>query len=379
MRNFVITSESVTVGHPDKLCDQISDAVVDAYLGAGLRAGVVAECAIASGVTFLSVRAGAEAPVDLAALTRRVIAEAGYDGADQDKVPSVMLELSHSADLLADALILGRARHMVSAFGYACDQTETAMPFPIFAAHRLTAALDAARRAGRLPWLSPDAQAQVAVRFANRVPVALEAIALTFGVTEMPDEHTMRTALLTEAIRPALTGHGPQTGPDTRLVIFPSLGLGGPAAHSGLTGRKSADDAYGSYVRRSGPALSGKDPSRIDRIASYAARQAARAVIAAGLARECELQLSYVVGDEAPVSVEVDTYGSGAVSDERISRRVSELFDFRVGAIAERMRLWDLPGARGGRFYRDFATYGHMGRDALSPPWEDMTIAERLA
>ncbi|RBI84057.1 methionine adenosyltransferase [Rhodosalinus halophilus] len=376
MRNFVMTSESVTEGHPDKLCDQISDAVVDAYLAAGLRAGVIAECAIATGVTFLSVRAGAEAPVDLAALTRRVMAEAGYGEA---RAPTVMLDLVTSPDLAPEMVARRRARHMVSAFGYACADSPTAMPFPIDAAHRIAAALDAARREGRLPWLSPDAQAQVAVAFRDRRPVALGAIALSFGHDGMPGEDAARADLLTEAVRPALAGAALEPDERTRIVLFPAHGPAGPQVHSGLTGRKSADDAYGAFIRRSGPALSGKDPSRIDRIAAYAARQAARAVVAAGLARECEAQLSYIVGDEAPATVEVDTYGSGRESDETLSRRLGELCDFRVGAIAERMGLWDLPGARGGHFYRDLARYGHMGRDALSPPWEEVAaLAARL-
>ena len=379
MRDFVITSESVTAGHPDKLCDQISDAVVDAYLAAGVRAGVVAECALASGVAFLSVRAGAEAPVDLAALARRVIAEAGYNAGAPGRAPTVMLDLSHSAEMEDVAAAPMRARHMVSAFGYACGQTGVRMPYPTWAAHRLTAAMDAARRERRRDWLLPDGQAQVAVGFADRRPAALRAIALTFAVAGHRDDAQLQRDLLEEVIRPALSGQEPEMTAQTRLVLVPVRGPSGPAAHSGLTGRKAADDAYGSFIRRSGAALSGKDPSRIDRIAAYAARQAARAVVTAGLAGECEVQLSYIVGDEGPASVEVDSYRSGAVDDERISARLSEVMDFRVGAIVEAMGLWDLPGARNGRFYRDLATYGHMGRDELSPPWEDMVIASALA
>lgn len=379
MRNFVMTSESVTEGHPDKLCDQISDAVVDAYLAAGVEAGVSAECAIATGVTFLSVRAGAEAPVDLAALTRRVMAEAGYPP-ETGGAPTVMLDLARAPELGTAALARAHARHMVSAFGYACAGSPTAMPYPIEAAHRIAAALDASRRAGRLPWLAPDAQAQVAVTFRERRAVTLGAVALSFGHAGMPGEEAARTELMREAVRPALAGLAVEPDDGTRVILFPARGRAGPQAHSGLTGRKSADDAYGAFIRRSGPALSGKDPSRIDRIAAYAARQAARAVVAAGLAEECEAQLSYIVGDEAPATVEVDTYGSGRAGDETLSRRLREVCDFRVGAIAERMGLWTLPAARGGRFYRDLARYGHMGRDDLAPPWEDVEdLSARLA
>lgn len=379
MRNFMMTSEAVTEGHPDKLCDQISDAVIDACLATGSRAGVTAECAMATGVTFLSVRSGAELPVDFAALARRVMAEAGYEQKKHGRVPTVMLELSHDPELEAEALAPTRARHMVTAFGYACSGNDTAMPVPILAAHRIARALDAARRDQRLSWLSPDAQAQVAVRFEDRRPVGLSAIALTVGTHDAPTIETMREALRAEAVDPALEGLGLPIDADTRFVVFPAQGEAGPEIHSGLTGRKSADDFYGSLTRRSGSALSGKDPSRIDRIASYAARQAARCVIAAGLAWECEVQLSYIVGDEAPASVEVDTYQSGNIQDAEISRRLREVFDFRVGAIAERMDLWRLPAMRDGRFYRDFARYGHMGRDELSPPWEDIDLADRLA
>lgn len=375
MRDFVMTSESVTEGHPDKLCDQISDAVIDAYLAAGLRAGIVAECAMATGVTFLSVRAGAEAPVDLAGLCRRVIAETGHS---ETRAPTVMLDLDRTPELAAAELAAAPARHMVSAFGYACGDGPNAMPLPVAAAHRIAKALDHARRERRLDWLSPDSQVQVAVTFRDRRPVAIKAIALNLGHLRPLEEAAATEVTLAEAVRPALTDIPVPITEETRIVVIPAGGPAGPGVHSGLTGRKSADDAYGSFIRRGGPALSGKDPSRIDRIAAYAARQAARAVVTAGLARECELQLSYIVGDEAPVTVEVDSYGSGTIDDGAISRRLREITDFRVSAIAERMGLWALPGTRGGRFYQNLARYGHMGRDGLAPPWEDVSDLARL-
>lgn len=269
---------------------------------------------------------------------------------------------------------------MTTAFGYACEGSASRLPFPIEAAHRLTRALDAARREGRAPWLSPDAQAQVAVEFRDRRPAALRAVALTMGATRPPEAAELRETLLREVVAPAF--EGARLAPDaaTRFVVEPAADAGGPAAHSGLTGRKTADDAYGAFARRGGAALSGKDPSRIDRIAASAARHAARAAVDAGLAREIEVQLSYVIGDEAPASVEVDSFGSGRVPDERLSRRLRETADLRVAAVAERMDLWNLPGLRDGRFYRDLAAYGHMGRDDLSAPWEDtVDLAARLA
>lgn len=377
MRNFVMTSESVTAGHPDKLCDQISDGVVDAYLAAGCGSGVIAECAIATGVIFLSVRSGGEPPCDLARLARQVIVEAGYERAGHGSdAPTVMLDL-----VIGDGSTGGghrmRAGQMTTAFGYACDQTQDAMPLPIWAAHRLARALDAARRDGRLPWLSPDAQAQVAVAFRARRPVALPAIAFAFGTRAgAPDAEGAAELLRAEVVAPAFDGAPIVPDSGTRVVCRPVGAIAGPEAHSGLTGRKSADDGYGGFARQSGAAFSGKDPGRIDRTAQYAARQAARSIVAAGLAQECEVQLSYILGDTAPASIEVDSFGTAA--DDRLSRRLAEVFDFRVEAISERLDLWRLPSAHGGRFYRDLATYGQIGRADLGAPWEDTALAAAL-
>jgi S-adenosylmethionine synthetase len=384
MRSFVLTSESVTVGHPDKLCDQISDAVIDAYLDSGIRTPVNVECAMATGVVFLSVRAAAEAPFDPAALARRVIEEAGYAPQAASGPSTVMLDLVPEGEVPAAGgagSVSGTAMaatNMTTAFGHACRHTPEDMAFPIWAAHRLTRALDAARREGRIGWLRPDAQAQVAVAFRDRQPVRVQAVAITTASPDLPGDEAVAADLVAEVIAPAFAGSPIAPDAATRMVLLGLRKEGGPLAHSGLTGRKLSDDSYGGFVRQSATALSGKAPARTDRLASYAARHAARAVVAAGLAAECEVQLSYVIGDAGPVTVEVDTFGSGALSDERISARLKEMVDFRVGAIVERFSLWDLPGLRGGRFYRDLATYGHMGRDDLAPPWEDTTIAADL-
>jgi S-adenosylmethionine synthetase len=371
VRNFVMTSESVTVGHPDKLCDQISDAVIDACLTAGTGRRVVVECALATGIVFLSVRGTVDPPCDLAALARRVISDAGYDVTGGN--PTVMLDLAPDHDD-------GPAQRgqMTTAFGYACDHSADRMPLPIRAAHRLTRAMDDARRNGRLPWLLPDAQAQVAVAFIDRRPVALPAIALAFGVHGTLGAAAMEAALRAEVIAPAFAGSAIVPDDKTRLICLAMPDIAGAEAHSGQTGRKTADDCYGGFARHSAAALSGKGPGRIDRTAQYAARQAACAVLAAGLAQECEVQLSYVLGDESPASVEVDSFDSGQISDDRIARRLAERFDFRAGAIAERMCLWTLPGTRGGRFYRDLAVYGHMARQDLSAPWEDLSQTASL-
>jgi S-adenosylmethionine synthetase len=379
MRDFVMTSESVTAGHPDKLCDQISDAVVDAWLADGARAGVNAECAIASGVAFLSIRSGGRDPADAAALARRVVREAGYDPEEGHATMTVILELAHDAALAPERLAAGVARHMVTAFGYACDSTPSGLPAPIDLAHRISARLDAARADGRLGWLHPDGAAQVAVRFEGRRPVAVEAVALTLGTVETLATGTVEAAVRAEAVGPALAAGGLALAPEARVSVHLQDGPTGPAVHTGLTGRKTSDDGYGAFVRQSGSALSGKDPSRIDRTAAYAARHAARGIVAAGLARECEVQLTYVPGEAAPSDIEVDSHGTGALPDAEIRARLRRAADFRVAAIAERFGLWDLPGAQDGRFYRRLACYGQVGRPELSLPWDAEDLAPALA
>ena len=382
MRDFILTSASTTAGHPDKLCDQISDAVVDACLSEDPPATVNAECAVSNGVVFLTVRREARANPDLTGIARQVIAATGYvDGpfaADSCTVLTTtsLVEPATAADA-------GRAAHSATVFGYACSHTPELMPYAIWCAHHVTRALDAARHEKRLPYLLPDGQAQVAIGFRDRAPTEIHSVVLTsaLGPDAPARDDELHDALVSAVIDPALAGAAIGVMPSTRILTLrtsPSP-AGGPANHAGLTGRKTADDSYGGYVRQSGAALSGKDPARIDRIAAYAARHAAKCVVASGLAKECEVQLSYAVGDEAPISVEIDSFGSGAVSDDRISARLRESFDFRVGAIAERLDLWNLPRLRGGRFYLDVAAYGHFGREDLAAPWEDTAAAAELA
>lgn len=382
MRNFVLTSESVTAGHPDKLCDRIADALVDACLAGDPAGGIVAECALASGVAFVSVRHRRPLAFDPAALARRLVAEAGYGGEAGAERTAVMLDSVLDPALPGPGAEAGApARQMTTVFGHACGQTAEAIPLPLAAAHRLTRRIDALRGAGDLPWLLPDAQAQVAVRFAGREPAGIAGLALTLTLGEgAPAEAALRPLLDARLVAPAFDGLPFAPGPGTRLALTLLPGPGGPRAHAGLTGRKTADDTYGLFVRHGSSALSGKDPGRIDRIGAYAAREAARAVLAAGLARECEVQLAYVPGEAAPVAVEVDSFGTGALEDGALAARLAARIDFRPGAIAERLGLWRLPAARGGSFYRHLAAYGHFGRADLSPPWEEAgETAARLA
>jgi S-adenosylmethionine synthetase len=372
MRDFVLSSESMTAGHPDKLCDQISDAMVDACLAGDPPTGCVAECAIATGIVFLSIRHGRPLGFDPAALARRVLAEAGYGATARQANTTVVLDTVETAELPGPtAPDAARAGHMTTAFGYACDHTEAQMPWPIWAAHRLTRRLQAIRREDGFAWLAPDAQVQVAARFEDRRPVGVRGIAITFHADDpCPTGAELEELIRRAVVAPAFDGVPMQPAADTRLVVQREAGRGGPDAHAGLTGRKTGDDSYGGFCRQGSSALSGKDPSRIDRVAAYAARQAAVSVLAAGLARECEVQLSYVAGDEGPGGLEVDTFDSGRVPDAEIERTLARALDLRVGAIVERLGLWSLPSARGGRFFRDLACNGHFGRTDLDPPWE---------
>ncbi|ADZ69427.1 methionine adenosyltransferase [Polymorphum gilvum] len=375
MRNFIHTSESVTRGHPDKLCDLISDTVVDAFLAAETPAPVNAECALASGIAFLAVRCAGDPKTDLAALVRRSIAEAGYTGpgfnADSCTImTSVSKDLSFIGHGPGDPL---HVQHSATVFGYACRHTAELMPLPIVAAHRLTRALEAARADGR-DHLSPDGQSQVAVEFRDRRPARLHNIGLTVAVdgrTQIP-ARDIEEDLRETVIVPALQGLGTEADAATRVVIRQvPAGGDGLAGHSGLTGRKSANDGYGGYARQSTAGMSGKDPSRIDRTAAYAARHIAKCIVSQGLSDECEVQLSYCAGEDRPISLEIDSFGTGRYPDAEISASVFRHFDLTPAAIATRYRLWQLPGERGGRFYADLATYGHMGRTEIDPPWEN--------
>jgi S-adenosylmethionine synthetase len=374
MRDFVLTSEAVTAGHPDKLSDQISDAVVDSCLASDPATGCVAECALASGVVFLSVRHGAPLAFDPAGLARRILDEEGYGMAEGPVPITVML------DLAEDPVIEGRvpdaemvATRMTTAFGFACDHTPERMPLSIACAQKICFALEAAALDRTIPWLSPDAQAQVAVRFEDRHPIALTGITLGVfaGEEDRPSDDRIEARLKSEIVDPILKGVALDIDPDARFSVLSAHRDGGPRVHAGLTGRKTASDSYGGYARHSGSALSGKDPSRVDRIAAYAARQAAASVVASGLAGECEVQLSFVPGETNPVSVEIDCFGSADRSEAEISKLLKEKCDLRVGAIVERLGLWDLPGSSADGFYRPLSRFGHFGRTDMKLPWDE--------
>jgi S-adenosylmethionine synthetase len=391
--DYIFMSESVTAGHPDKLCDQVSDGVVDHVLGLDANAGIIAECAVASGVLFISAHYATRYALAIPDVARDVMRAVGYptDIFDPDACAIMTSFMDHTErdyverdlDALAeDELNAMTAKDNATVFGYACDHTEALMPLPIWLAHQLARRLDEQEVRGALPDLLPDAKTQVGIEFVDGRPRRLYSLTLETSQreAERPRPARLREALMEQVIRPVLAASPLQGDADTRIFINPEgpvLGAG-PAVHSGLTGRKTGIDTYGEYARHSGAALSGKDPLRVDRIGAYAGRWAAKSVVAAGLARECQVQLSYSIGSPGPVSVRIRSFGTGRVDDAEIARRIAAAFDFRVGAIIRDLGLRRLPAERRGGFYRRLAVYGHMGRDDVDVPWERRDRVEAL-
>ncbi len=396
MKNdFIFMSESVTQGHPDKLCDQISDAIVDHFLEQDPQARVRAECAVATSILFIAARFVSDVKVDIPSLARKVIGQIGYLQPDFDgrtcSILNSLQEYPPDADLFFDEKRLSEAeidrvhvRQQATVFGFACRQTEALMPLPIWFAHKLARQLDQARIQKMVSYLSPDGKTQVGVEYKDRRPFRIHSITVIASKSraasdEIPEprlyndirEAVIKTAFAEEELKP-----------DDRTLIYVNpmehLMVGGPAVHSGLTGRKSDVDTYGEYARHSGNALSGKDPMRIDRVGAYAARYAAKNMVAAGLAEECEVQLSYSIGFSRPVSIQVETFGTGQRSDEELAGLLERHFDFRLAAILKDFNLRHLPALNKGRFYRRLAVYGQVGRGDLDLPWEATDKAEIL-
>ena len=391
--DFIFTSESVTRGHPDKLCDQVSDAIVDHLLSLDTSAGVIAECAVASGVLFISAHYATRVTVAIPDVARDVIRKIGYtpdvfdpdacaimtsfmDHSERDYVP---LDLRSMSDADIDTITV---KDNATMFGYATDQTGAMMPVPIWLAHELAKKLDDPAVKKQMPDLLPDAKTQVGIEFVDARPTRIYSVTLQTSQRESgsPTPAQLREGLTELVIKPVLADAPLPNDANTRYFINPEGPVigGGPAVHSGLTGRKTGIDTYGEFSRHSGAALSGKDPMRIDRVGGYAGRWAAKNVVAAGLAKECQVQLSYSIGAAGPVSVRVRSFGTGSVDDAEITRRVKAAFDFRVGAIVRDLGLRRLPAERPNGFYELLATYGHMGRVDLDVPWERLDRVDAL-
>ena len=384
----LFTSESVTEGHPDKVCDQISDAVLDALLAQDPQSRVACETFATTGIVTLMGEITTEGWADFNDIARKVILDIGYDSSEKyfdGNTCAVMTAIhAQSPDIAqgVDQALEGReeeagetgAGDQGMMFGYACDETPERMPMAIALSHRLARRLAEVRKNGTLPWLRPDDKTQVTVVYDDDRPVAVDTIVISTQHAPEISQGEIREAMLKHVIQPVIPAE--LLGKETKYYINPTgrFVIGGPAGDTGLTGRKIIVDTYGGYAPHGGGAFSGKDPTKVDRSAAYAARYAAKNIVAAGLARKCQLQLAYAIGVAQPVSILVDTFGTGTVPDERLTEAVKQVFDFRPAAI-----IRDLDLRR--PIYRQTAAYGHFGRLDLDLPWEkeDRTDALRAA
>jgi S-adenosylmethionine synthetase len=397
-RRYLFTSESVTEGHPDKICDQISDTIIDALLAEDPNSRVAAEVVVNTGLVLITGEITTKAHVNYVHLARKKIAEIGYTDADNGfsaNSASVLIALDEqSADIAQGVNTAKEARTEDSEelfdkigagdqgimFGFACNETPELMPLPISLAHRIARRLAGVRKAGILPYLRPDGKTQVTIVYEDGKPVGIDTILIstqhTATIGDITDDAgvqaKIKADLWTEVVEPIFGDIAIKPSEETKFLVNPTgkFVIGGPQGDSGLTGRKIIVDTYGGYSRHGGGAFSGKDPTKVDRSAAYAARYAAKNIVAAGLAEKCEVQLSYAIGVARPVSIFIDTFGTGKVDDEILLNLVKENFELRPAGIIHVFNLRNLPSERGGRFYQDVAAYGHLGRTDLDLPWE---------
>ena len=392
--DFVFNSHSVTAGHPDRLCDIVSDAIVDAFLLQDATARITAECALSKNILFLAARFASEAVVDLPEIARNAIRKAGYLSSDfnVDELTVVTslieqqktLRESDLTELAENEIDQITVSHQTTVFGYACNHTPELMPLPIMLANNLARRLRLVRQEQELNYISPDCTAQVGVEFVNCMPSRIHDVTLIIGCedsSKLPSAKRMAEDLRQHVIAPVFEKSPIRPDSHTNIILNPEgpYVRSGPAAHSGMTGRKTDSDTYGSFARNNGVALSGKSPSRIDRSGAYIARYAAKNIVAAGLAEQCEVQLSYSIGHAGPVSVLLNTFGSGKLDDLEIRQRLLRHFDFRLGAIIRDLNLRALTHRHKGVFYQQLPVLGHFGEHSLQLPWEKTDKAELLA
>ena len=386
---ILFTSESVTEGHPDKVCDQISDAVLDAFLAGDPMSRVACEtCATTGLVLVMGEITSQTSYVDIQGIARKTIADIGYTkseyGFDSENCAVINSICEQSADIAlgVDKSFEAKAGEAASEyntgagdqgmmFGYACDETPEYMPLPISLAHKLSKKLADVRKANILTYLRPDGKSQVSVEYIDGVPVRVDTVIVSTQHDPDVDIETIRKDIVREVIEPIIPMEFYKPG--TKIYVNPTgrFVIGGPKGDSGLTGRKIIVDTYGGYARHGGGAFSGKDPTKVDRSAAYASRYAAKNIVAAGLAKKCEIQLAYAIGVAKPVSVMIDTFGTGKLPDSKLAEIISEAVDFRPAAIIEKFDLRK-------PIYKALAAYGHMGREDLNVPWEKLDLVEIL-
>ena len=409
-RNFLFTSESVTEGHPDKVCDQISDAILDEFLTKYPQSRVAAETTVTTGMALVCGEITADCYVDIPSVVRNTIKNIGYIGKEGGgfdyKTCAVLTSIDEQSVDIAGGVNKALESRNDNAdtstsetddigagdqgimFGFACNETPELMPLPISLAHKLSYRLAQVRKQGLLSYLRPDGKSQVTVEYVDGKPARIDTVLIS---TQHDPEINGETdnAKIQEIIRKDITAfvidevfahETIKLSADTKILVNPSgrFVVGGPQGDAGLTGRKIIVDTYGGYSRHGGGAFSGKDPTKVDRSAAYAARWVAKNIVAAGLADKCEIELAYAIGVAEPVSIMVDTFGTGKISDDEISALVAKNFDLRPAAIIKQFDLRGLPGKNGGKFYQLLAAYGHMGRTDIDVPWERTDKAAAL-
>jgi len=410
LKNFLFTSESVTEGHPDKVCDQISDAILDEFLTKDPKSRVAAETTVTTGMALVCGEITSSCYVDIPSIIRNTIKSIGYKGEEGGgfdyKTCAVLTSIDEQSTDIAsgvnkamesrndnsettsdETLDIGAGDQGIM-FGFACDETPELMPLPISLAHKLAYRLAQIRKQRIVDYLRPDGKSQVTVEYRDGKPYRIDTIVISTQhdpiIENQSDnkfiQDTIRKDMIEYVIKPVFENYDIKPDENTKYLINPSgrFVIGGPQGDAGLTGRKIIVDTYGGYARHGGGAFSGKDPTKVDRSAAYAARWVAKNIVKAGLASKCEIELAYAIGKAQPVSVLVDTFNTGKISDEELSKIVSSTFDLRPAAIIKQFDLRNLPAKNGGKFYQKLAAYGHVGREDFYIPWEDTKMASIL-
>jgi S-adenosylmethionine synthetase len=372
-KSYLFTSESVSEGHPDKMADQISDAILDALLKQDPRSRVACETLVSTGLIVIAGEITTQAQIDYPEIMRNTVRDIGYNSSDMGfdyQTCAAMVALDKQSPDIAQGVNEGTGTDKEQGagdqglmFGYACDETDELMPAPIALAHRLVKRQAEVRKEGKLDWLRPDAKSQVTLRYEDDAPAGIDAVVLSTQHSPDVSQKDIKDAVMEEIIKPVLPKEW--LGKDTKYFINPTgrFVVGGPMGDCGLTGRKIIVDTYGGMARHGGGAFSGKDPSKVDRSAAYAARYVAKNIVAAGLAGKCEVAVSYAIGVAEPTSINVETFGTGKVDDVTLTRAIREHFDLRPKGIIEMLDLLR-------PIYREVAAYGHFGRDDADAPWE---------